>query len=185
MNAHQQTIANQVASGQSILSTHFDLSQFAEQVDGAAESQSADIPPWLFDDPAFASPSAMPAPSSAPAANTAVDTDKLPTFTKFKAIRIARAHSGTSEVRLVEELVAEGGKPHFYFEEVQTYPYQTTRMVIVSATKAIKINALNSDDEAIATSKQAEKYFAAAVARKYPSETTRGGITMATHINVL
>lgn len=191
MQTHQQNTANPAAAGHSILSTHFDLDQFDDQVTVDAGDVSADMPPSLFDDPAFDAASATPqpaapAPTPTPAPVAAVvDTEKCHSSVQFKAVRIARAHSGTSELRLVEEMVCEGVKPHFYFEEVQLQDFQTTRMLIVSTTKAIPIKALKSDDAVAVTIKQAEKYFAAAVARKYPSETTRGGITMATHINVL
>lgn len=125
----------------------------------------ADIPFGLFPDDAFAMSAPTPA---APRVTSAV-----PAPVHSRALKIARAISGETELRLLAE--ADNDSVRFVIAHATTAPYAVVREVLVKPGK--KKTPLNE--------MQAIEEFERRVAAAYPPETLRNGKTVAIHLNLI
>jgi hypothetical protein len=132
----------------------------------------ADIPMGFFPEDAIEAPVTH---RSAPAVATFVDAApaKATGPAQSRALKIARAKSGETELRLLAELDADAVR--YVIAKSTTAPYAVKREVLVAAGE-LKI-PLNYQ--------QAVEEFERRVAVAYPSEKLRNGKTVAIHLNLI
>jgi hypothetical protein len=132
----------------------------------------ADIPLGFFPDdsidaPAAGRPTSVPAPLA----------DKAPTKAtgpaQSRALKIARAKTGETELRLLAE--QDGETVRFVLVSSTIAPYATKREVLVKPGR--RKNPMNEQ--------QAVEEFERRVALAYPPETLRNNRTVAIHLNLI
>lgn len=112
--------------------------------------------------------------SSAFASTRLSDHVTLPTVIITRsAVKIARAKSGETEIRLVSVL-ADGVHSKYQIEYGTLRPYASRNEEVKSRRKKKPA----SEADALAA-------FEEAVSKQYPSLPTRGGKAVATHLNIL
>lgn len=139
-----------------------------------AQDYAADIPPACFP------PEAMEVPL--PLARTAVVTSYSDTAIApvthnrnssepptFKAIRIARAKSGATELRLLVQMI--GGAASYFVQESRIAPYERESKPLADGKKL--------------TEARARALFEKRVATTYPPEILRNKKLVATHVDLL
>lgn len=136
-----------------------------------ADQGIPDIPPFLFDDDHIGMSSVPPASSKAHRLGDECEAIASDTAQATRvAIKIARAISGATEVRMVAEKRA--GSPDQYLLETATLrPYKVSRTALFRAGPAKKP----------LTEKQAINVFERHIASAYPAEVLRNGKSVAIH----
>lgn len=132
----------------------------------------SDIPMGFFhDEVSNATTATQPATGPAPFADAPLAKAEGPI--KSRALKIARAKTGETELRLL----AEHTSPEIRFVLVSATiaPYATTREVLVKPGK--KKTPMNEQ--------QAIEEFERRVASAYPPETLRNGKIVAIHLNLI
>jgi hypothetical protein len=132
----------------------------------------ADVPMGFFpDDVSDAAVAAPPAPSTSPFADAspAKANDPAPS----RALKIARAITGETELRLLAE--KSGAEVRFTLVSSTIAPYASTREALVKPGK--KKTPMNEQ--------QAIEEFERRVASAYPPETLRNGKIVAIHLNLI
>jgi hypothetical protein len=132
----------------------------------------ADIPMGFFPDDAFDAPATTrSAPQSAPFADAA--PAKAAGIAQSRALKIARAKTGETELRLLVE--QDGTETRFVIASSKLAPYVVKREVLVkSGKKKAPLNELQAVEE-----------FERRVALAYPPEKLRIGKTVAIHLNLI
>jgi len=132
----------------------------------------ADIPMGFFpDDVAGATATTRSAPESAPFADAA--PAKAAGVVQSRALKIARAKTGETELRLLAE--QHGVETHFVIASSTPAPYAVKREVLVkSGKRKTPLNELQAVEE-----------FERRVALAYPPEKLRNGKTVAIHLNLI
>lgn len=125
----------------------------------------ADIPFGLFPDDALAMSTPTPA--------TPVAISMAPALIHSRALKIARAISGETELRLLAE--GDNETARYVIASATTAPYAVVREVLVKPGK--KKTPFNKT--------QAVEEFERRVAAAYPPETLRNGKTVAIHLNLI
>lgn len=132
----------------------------------------ADIPMGFFpDDAAGAVATTRSAPESAPFADAA--PAKAAGVVTSRALKIARAKTGETELRLLAE--QHGVETRFVIASSTLAPYAVKREVLVKSGK--RKTPLNEQ--------QAVEEFERRVALAYPLEKLRNGKTVAIHLNLI
>ncbi len=88
------------------------------------------------------------------------------------ALKIARAISGATELRLLSQK-CDDGAVRFYIDSVTMAPYKPN------------LSLLKTGKQKPMSEKQAHAEFDRRVAAQYPAETLRNGKTVAIHLNLL
>lgn len=132
----------------------------------------ADIPMGFFpDDVSSATAATRTAPEPAPFADAAPAKAAGPA--QSRALKIARAKTGESELRLLAEQA--GTEVHFVLVSSTIAPYATKREVLVKpGKKKAPMNELQAVEE-----------FERRVALAYPPETLRNNKIVAIHLNLI
>lgn len=132
----------------------------------------ADIPMGFFpDDAAAPSATTRSAPETAPFADAA--PAKVAGFIPSRALKIARAKTGETELRLLAE--QHGTETRFVIASSTLAPYAVKREDLVKAGKK----------KAPMNEKQAVEEFERRVALAYPPETLRNNKIVAIHLNLI
>jgi hypothetical protein len=141
-----------------IVEKHFDMSS---------------MPPSMFDEGAYAYEMPMAAPIQADRPVPVLPTAALVQLNApvRQAVRIVRAKSGTTEIRLLVEKI-ERKADRFILEEAVLQPYTTNRTDLVKGSKHM-------------TQKQAFAAFDKKTTEQYPAETLRSGKVVDRHSIVL
>jgi hypothetical protein len=132
----------------------------------------ADIPMGFFPEDAIDAPVST---RSAPAVAAFVDAApaKPAGPAQSRALKIARAISGETELRLLAEL--DGDAIRYVIAKSTTAPYAVKREVLVGAGELqTPLNYLQAVEE-----------FDRRVAQAYPPEKLRNGKTVAIHLNLI
>lgn len=131
----------------------------------------ADIPMGFFPDDALDAPvTTRPAPAPAPFADAAPAKAAGPA--QSRAVKLARAKTGESELRLLAE--QDGDAIRYVLAKSTTAPYAVKREVLVDAEKKTPLNY-----------QQAIEEFDRRVALAYPAEKLRNGKTVEIHLNLI
>lgn len=132
----------------------------------------ADIPMGFFPDDASSAP-AVPRKAPEPATFADAAPAKAAGPVPSRALKIARAKTGESELRLLAEQASAGTR--FVLVTSTIAPYVTAREELVkSGKKKIPMNELQAVEE-----------FERRVALAYPPEKLRNGTTVAIHFNLI
>jgi len=132
----------------------------------------ADVPMGLFpDDVSDAAVAALPATGTSPFADASPAKANGPA--PSRALKIARAITGETELRLLAE--KSGAEVRFIIVSSTIAPYATKRETLVKPGK--KKTPMNEQ--------QAIEEFERRVASAYPPETLRNGKIVAIHLNLI
>jgi hypothetical protein len=131
----------------------------------------ADMPPSLFPEDAVELKDLQPQFEAPLTPAIELASGPAPTGTRT-ALKIARAISGATELRLLSQKCDDGAEL-FFIDSVTMAPYKPN----VSLLETSKQKPMNK--------KQAHTEFDRRVAAQYPAETLRNGKTVAIHLNLL
>lgn len=126
------------------------------------------LPPSAFDFADFDDADAVPGYAIQPTTAAVVPQEMS---TTRQAVKIARAVSGASELRLLVEK-CEGKVDQYILETAQLQPYAIDRTSLKKGNKPL-------------TAKAAMAAFEKKIAVTYPAETLRNKLVVARHINLL
>lgn len=132
----------------------------------------ADIPMGFFPDDSIEAPSAS-SPTSVPAPIADSAPAKAAGPAQSRALKIARAKTGETELRLLAE--QDGETVRFVLVSSTIAPYATKREVLVKPGR--RKTPMNEQ--------QAVEEFERRVALAYPPETLRNNKTVAIHLNLI